>query len=642
MSYSKQQVDENTDYKAGKAISLEDRMISVNFDNTLCLNSEGKLSCVSAGSGSSGIEYSEGPGIHINNHKISANVDGISVKVNQAGEIEAIDKSIKFKAGDGILITRGNNAITADIDGTSIVFNESKQLSVANAGKVYRPGDGLNVNGDTLNVQVDQSTIKINNDNQLALTIPSINYKAGDGITIDKDVIKTKIDNLTIQANPDGEIHAVVPTAGSALSSNSNKFDVNVDGTTIKVNENNQLEAVNSGSKEYKAGWGIEINDDTIKTRIDDNTMGYLDGKLYAMPYNGGKGVSVSRIDSTNYVNVNTDDKTIRVNEDNKLEAIGGSSKYTAGDGISINDNTIAINQNWFDIRDTNNKDGTFQLRNIGDASHPDIRLCAVEIRPLNKNLTRDFFTQTLGLNPDYEMDFNTSISQMDISPEITEQLGLDSVVRQNYASGESKYLLTIDDIPKLNITQDETAFLQIHLPDYVKDSNGKPIDSVICNVKKGFNGYISDINRVTLSGESIDVPDDLVTYNEVGCDIEFHKIAQLCDPTILTTEGMQIRICDSVFKILLTATSSGDGKFTMIADETLDSGFDGPNQAFHFNYEHQKELFKDSVVIQLYNNVSEYVEETITLNNFEMSSGLPSYTIPHVYKIMIAGKLRI
>lgn len=120
MSYSKQQVDENIDYKAGKAISLEDRMISVNFDNTLCLNSEGKLSCVGAGSGSSGIEYSEGPGIHINNHKISA-----------------------------------------DIDGTSIVFNESKQLSVANTGKGYRPGDGLNVNGDTLNVQVDQSTIKI-------------------------------------------------------------------------------------------------------------------------------------------------------------------------------------------------------------------------------------------------------------------------------------------------------------------------------------------------------------------------------------------------------------------------------------------------------------------------------------------------
>ena len=35
MSYTKQQEDENTDYKAGHAISLEDRMISVKYDSTL-------------------------------------------------------------------------------------------------------------------------------------------------------------------------------------------------------------------------------------------------------------------------------------------------------------------------------------------------------------------------------------------------------------------------------------------------------------------------------------------------------------------------------------------------------------------------------------------------------------------------------
>ena len=43
MSYTKQQVDENTDYKAGHAISLEDRMISVKYDSTLCLKSEGRF-----------------------------------------------------------------------------------------------------------------------------------------------------------------------------------------------------------------------------------------------------------------------------------------------------------------------------------------------------------------------------------------------------------------------------------------------------------------------------------------------------------------------------------------------------------------------------------------------------------------------
>ena len=43
-------------------------MISVKLDNTLCLNSEGKLSCVSSGSGSGGIEYEEDECIHISNH----------------------------------------------------------------------------------------------------------------------------------------------------------------------------------------------------------------------------------------------------------------------------------------------------------------------------------------------------------------------------------------------------------------------------------------------------------------------------------------------------------------------------------------------------------------------------------------------
>ena len=73
MSYTKQQVDENTDYKAGHAISLEDRMISVKYDSTLCLNSEGLLSVVNSGSSSgSSSDYTAGKGIQIKNNTINA------------------------------------------------------------------------------------------------------------------------------------------------------------------------------------------------------------------------------------------------------------------------------------------------------------------------------------------------------------------------------------------------------------------------------------------------------------------------------------------------------------------------------------------------------------------------------------------
>ena len=92
MTFSKQNVDENTDYKAGHAISLEDRMISVKFDNTLCLNSEGKLSCVSSGSGSGGIEYEEDECIHISNHKINTNVDNSTIIINDQNQLEVINR----------------------------------------------------------------------------------------------------------------------------------------------------------------------------------------------------------------------------------------------------------------------------------------------------------------------------------------------------------------------------------------------------------------------------------------------------------------------------------------------------------------------------------------------------------------------
>ena len=73
MSYTKQQVDENTDYKAGHAISLEDRMISVKYDSALCLNSEGLLSVVNSGSSSgSSSDYTAGKGIQIKNNTINA------------------------------------------------------------------------------------------------------------------------------------------------------------------------------------------------------------------------------------------------------------------------------------------------------------------------------------------------------------------------------------------------------------------------------------------------------------------------------------------------------------------------------------------------------------------------------------------
>ena len=108
MTYTKQQVDENTEYKPGHAISLEDRMISVKYDSTLCLNSEGALSVVNSGSsGSSGCDFTAGKGIQINNNAIIANVDGSTIKVNDKNQLEVINgggggDSKEYKAGKAL------------------------------------------------------------------------------------------------------------------------------------------------------------------------------------------------------------------------------------------------------------------------------------------------------------------------------------------------------------------------------------------------------------------------------------------------------------------------------------------------------------------------------------------------------------
>lgn len=385
MSYTKQQVDENTDYKAGHAISLEDRMISVKYDSTLCLNSEGLLSVVNSGSsGGSSDEYTAGKGIQIKNNTIDANVDGSTIKVNDKNQLEVINGG-----GDG--------------------------------GKEYKVGKALNLNDATFDVKVDDSTIKVNDKNELTAIQPTIpTYSAGQALTLDANndlsgqqqsfKFDVNVDGTSIKVNEQNKLQAIDQsikyTAGKALSLDSNnKFDVNVNGTSIKLNEQNQLTAINEG-KTYTAGDGIEIEATTIKARIDGTTIkcenGVLNVPQPTIPtYTAGSALSLN---PNNKFNVNVDGSTIKVNNSNQLEVINsGDSTYTAGEGISISNNKIMINKDWFDIRDSSlNPDGTLQLQNVStDKSKQDIRLCVVEARPKNAIRNNNFFTQSLGMNPD-------------------------------------------------------------------------------------------------------------------------------------------------------------------------------------------------------------------------------------------------
>lgn len=226
MTYSKQQVDDNTDYKPGHAISLEDRMISVKYDNTLCLDKEGRLSVIPAGGGGDGDYYLAGKAIDITD-------DVINVKVNNQ----------------------------------SIIVNDNNELEVIGIdGKIYKAGNGLGLSMDTFNVRTDDTSIKINNRNQLETLNKGVVsgdaiecvYQVSDG----KYRVGAKYDNSTIRLDKDGNLSAVqqtIPTysAGSGLTLNKEsndkyKFDVNVDGSSIQINNNNQSRRKCQGKKGEK------------------------------------------------------------------------------------------------------------------------------------------------------------------------------------------------------------------------------------------------------------------------------------------------------------------------------------------------------------------------------------------------------
>ncbi|KAK8845655.1 hypothetical protein M9Y10_020573 [Tritrichomonas musculus] len=649
MSYSKQQVDENTDYKAGHAISLEDRMISVKYDSTLCLNSEGALSVVNSGSsGGSSDDYIAGKGIQINNNAINANVDGSTIKVNDKNQLEVINgggggDGKEYKAGKALNL---NTDATFDVkvDDSTIKVNDKNELTVPQPTiPSYSAGQALSLDANNkFDVNVDGTTIKVNG-NQLTVPQPTIpTYTAGQALSLDaNNKFDVNVDGTTIKVNGN---QLTVPqptiptyTAGQALTLDSNnKFDVNVDGTTIKLNEQNQLTAINEG-KTYTAGDGIEIEATTIKARIDGTTIkcenGVLNVPQPTIPtYTAGQALT---LDDSHKFNVSIDGSTIKVNDKNQLEAInGGGSSYKAGDGISINNDTISVNQNWFDIRDSiNNPDGTFQFQNISkDASKQDIKLCCIEAR--YPKATREFFTQSLGLNPDYELDFNTSINQESVS--------------SNEASindETSYYLLTITDIPNdLHLSSNtEVDFLNIHLPDYIKDQHGKPIETVTCKVKNTDNGYICDIESSgTNENSNLEfinvnevIPSDLVSFSDVGCDFDIKHIVNLTDQSILQNEGSEVRICDKDKRALAIFISDGAGKFAIHGSDLPSDSLDLPNSIFHYNHELHKELFKNVVKIEFSIAADSYAYKTYSFNNFHIELGSPKYIIPFIHETL-------
>ena len=186
---------------------------------------------------------------------------------------------------------------------------------------------------------------------------------------------------------------------------------------------------------------------------------------------------------------------------------------------LKENGTQISLNQDWFDIKDSvRNPKGTLQFQKVDDI----VRLCVVDVK--YSNLVKDqFFTQTFGLTPDYEMDINKSIEQQTIN-EPERISNPEELCSENNNSSTIKYLLSITDIPENINLIDEAEFLRIHLPNRITNEHGKPIETVICSAKCEKENYTCDIEclrRINITREFLNVtekvPDKVVTFTKEG-----------------------------------------------------------------------------------------------------------------------------
>ena len=232
-------------------------------------------------------------------------------------------------------------------------------------------------------------------------------------------------------------------------------------------------------------------------------------------------------------------------------------------------------------------------------------------------------------MNPDYELDFIISINQEKVS--------------SNENDETTCYLLTITDIPNdLHLSSNtEVDFLNIHLPDYIKDQHGKPIETVTCKVKNTDNGYICDIESSgTNENSNLEfinvnevIPSDLVSFSDVGCDFDIKHIVNLTDQSILQNEGSEVRICDKNKRALAIFISDGKGRFAIHCSDLPSDSLDLPNSIFHYNHELHKELFKNVVKIEFSSAADSYAYKTYSFSNFRIDLGSPKYIIPFIHE---------
>ncbi|MCB9232295.1 MAG: tail fiber domain-containing protein [Bacteroidia bacterium] len=313
-----------------------------------------------------------------NNLVLTTDANGNVVWVTQTGQnaaqagdgivYDGANNELDVNPGDGIAVNNDQvEVVASDIEGNGVVVNNNN-IDV-------NPGDGIAVNNDQVEVvasDIEGNGVVVNNNN--------IDVNPGDGIAVNNDQVEVNASDL------DG--------AGTSISNNN--INVNTDNSTIEIDGNDNLHVVSEGITANEIATGAvtsdEILDGTIQTNDIQSTGNNLvlttdangnvvwvtqtgqnaaqagDGIVYdgannELDVNPGDGIAVNNDQvevvasdiegnglsvTNNDLNVNTDNSTIEINNDDlRVKAEGITANEIATGAITsdeILDGTIQLN----------------------------------------------------------------------------------------------------------------------------------------------------------------------------------------------------------------------------------------------------------------------------------------------------------
>lgn len=313
----------NTLEQSMNAIKSPIKPIQLNSQGKLELNigkglyvEDGKLCTTGAsGGGGGGTTYSEGQGISIYNDQISVAYNVETLTIDDCGGL-----SVNY--GEGLTIKNGKLSAQASVNAGNGLVKKGDALQVSvGPGLVVEDDVYVNIgkglatdNENKVNVNLDEQTLTTDSSGKIIVNKDSL---IGNGL-------KQEFSKLAVNYG-----------TGLALS---NKAIVVNYGTGLSIQDGKLVSTV-QGGKTYVGGQAVNITGNEINVKYDGVTISTKDSSDNSLHVMLGSGL----IQGTSGIDVAVG-SGLAIGSDNKLYSTVSSGKtYTAGDGIDINGNKIAV-----------------------------------------------------------------------------------------------------------------------------------------------------------------------------------------------------------------------------------------------------------------------------------------------------------